>query len=412
MIIRSIHLTNFRNYRRLDLDVGPSVNIIYGFNAQGKTNIIEAINVCSCLSSHRTSKDRDLINFDAEEYEVGLELSDPEDNYKTDLSVTYMTERSSENKTSSPKRIMKQDSMQISKVASYLGICNTVIFAPEDLNLIKGAPSVRRKFLNLLISKTSPTYFDLLNKYNRLIGQKNASLKSFRGGPVNDETMDFWDYPLADISAEIILYRYRYSLLLSKSASKHHFDISENKEELKISYSTISGSIELINDFLNENVSLDTFMTGRAEKAIYARIKGILSEHLYAKFKGTRQNDSERGITGIGIHKDDLDISLNGLSMKVYSSQGQQRSASLSLKLSELDIIRDFCRTAPILLLDDVFSELDVKRRVSLISGMVDAQIFITCTEKEYIEKELKMLVGGTSLPRYFHVEEGKVTPE
>ena len=99
MIIRSIHLINFRNYRRLDLDVGPSVNIIYGFNAQGKTNIIEAINVCSCLSSHRTSKDRDLINFDAEEYEVGLELSDPEDNYKTDLSVTYMTERSSENNT-------------------------------------------------------------------------------------------------------------------------------------------------------------------------------------------------------------------------------------------------------------------------------------------------------------------------
>ena len=189
-------------------------------------------------------------------------------------------------------------------------------------------------------------------------------------------------------------------------------DISENKEELKISYSTISGSIELINDFLNENVSLDTFMAGRAEKTIYARIKGILSEQLYAKFKGTRQNDSERGITGIGIHKDDLDISLNGLSMKVYSSQGQQRSASLSLKLSELDIIRDFCRTAPILLLDDVFSELDVKRRVSLISGMVDAQIFITCTEKEYIEKELKMLVGGSSLPRYFHVEEGKVTPE
>lgn len=412
MIIRSIHLKNFRNYRRLDLDVGPSVNIIYGFNAQGKTNIIEAINVCSCLSSHRTPKDRDLITFKENEYEIKIDLLDPEDNYKTDLSITYLTEKSEENSTSAPKRILKQDSMQISKIASYLGICNTVIFAPEDLNLIKGAPSVRRKFLNLIISKTSPTYFDLLNKYNRLIGQKNASLKSFRGGPANDETMDFWDYPLADISAEIILYRYRYSLLLNKFSSRHHLDISEEKENLKISYSTIQGSIELINAFLEENALLDAFINGSAERGIYARIKGILSEHLYSKFKGMRQNDSERGITGIGIHKDDLEITLNDMSMKIYSSQGQQRSAALSLKLSELDIIRDFCRSSPILLLDDVFSELDAKRRVSLISGMVNAQIFITCTEREYIEKELGTLVDGASLPRYFHVENGTVTPE
>lgn len=412
MIIRSIHLKNFRNYRRLDLDVGPSVNIIYGFNAQGKTNIIEAINVCSCLSSHRTPKDRDLITFKENEYEIKIDLLDPEDNYKTDLSIAYLTEKSEENSTSAPKRILKQDSMQITKIASYLGICNTVIFAPEDLNLIKGAPSVRRKFLNLIISKTSPTYFDLLNKYNRLIGQKNASLKSFRGGPANDETMDFWDYPLADISAEIILYRYRYSLLLNKFSSGHHLDISEEKENLKISYATIQGSIELINAFLEENALLDAFINGSAERGIYARIKGILSEHLYCKFKGMRQNDSERGITGIGIHKDDLEITLNDMSMKIYSSQGQQRSAALSMKLSELDIIRDFCRSSPILLLDDVFSELDAKRRVSLISGMVNAQIFITCTEREYIEKELGTLVDSTSLPRYFHVENGTVTPE
>ncbi|MCR5616884.1 MAG: DNA replication/repair protein RecF [Clostridiales bacterium] len=412
MIIESIHLTDFRNYRRLDLDVGPSVNIFYGFNAQGKTNIIEAVNVCSCLSSHRTSKDRDMISFGEKGFEIKIDLLDPEDNYKTDLSVSYLLEKTEKNPSSVPKRILKQDSLQISKVASYLGICNTVIFAPEDLNLIKGAPSVRRKFLNLIISKTSPSYFDLLNRYNRLIGQKNACLKSFRGGRPDDDKMDFWDYPLADISAEIILYRYRYSLLLSKYASKHHLNISGEKEDLKISYSTIQGSVELINAFLKENASLDSFIDGSAQKAIYVPIKAMLSEHLLSKFRATRQNDSERGITGTGIHKDDLDITLNGLPMKNFSSQGQQRSAALSLKLSELYMIREFCRTSPILLLDDVFSELDVNRRVSLISGMVNAQIFITCTEREYIEKELGSLVNGTSLPRYFHVENGNVTPE
>lgn len=412
MIIRSIHLTNFRNYRRLDLDVGPSVNIIYGFNAQGKTNIIEAINVCSCLASHRTTKDRDLITFDENEYKIKIDLLDPSDDYKTELEVDYYTEKSAENTKSSPKRVLMQDNMQISKVASYLGICNTVIFAPEDLNLIKGAPSVRRKFLNLLISKTSPTYFDLLNRFNRLEGQKNASLKSFKGGPANDEIMDYWDYPLADVSAEIILYRYRYSLLLSRYAAAHHLDISENKEKLKICYSTISGSIDLINGFLEENASLDAFIDGSAQKAIYGPIKAMLSKYLYSKFKATRQNDSERGITSTGIHKDDLDISLNDMSMKLYSSQGQQRSAALSLKLSELDIIRDFCHSSPILLLDDVFSELDVKRRINLISGMIDAQIFITCTEKEDLENKLGSLINTSSLPRYFHVDDGNVVSE
>lgn len=412
MYIKNIRLTNFRNYGRIDLDVGPSVNIIYGNNAQGKTNLIEAVNVCSCISSHRTSKDRDLIKFGEKEYITELLLHDDEYDTDTSISASFYTEESEDNPNSTAKRELKHDGMAVDKISEYMGICNTVIFAPEDLNLIKGAPSVRRKFLNLIISKTSPSYFDLLNRYNRLIGQKNACLKSFRGGKPDDEKMDFWDYPLADISADIILFRYRYSLLLSKYASRHHLDISEEKENLEITYSTIQGSVELINAFLKENASVDSFIDGSAQKAIYGPIKAMLSEHLLSKFKGTRQNDSERGITGIGIHKDDLDITLNGLSMKNFSSQGQQRSAALSLKLSELDMIREFCRTSPILLLDDVFSELDVKRRVSLISGMVNAQIFITCTEREYIEKELGSLVSGSSLPRYFHVENGNVTAE
>ena len=152
MIIKSIHLNNFRNYRRLDLEVGPSVNIVYGFNAQGKTNIIEAINVCSCLSSHRTSKEKDLITINEDEYEVSLDLSDTKDNFETSLFVGYYTDKSSKTNYSSNKRILKQDNMVVPKIAQYLGICNTVIFAPEDLNIVKGAPSIRRRFFNLIIS--------------------------------------------------------------------------------------------------------------------------------------------------------------------------------------------------------------------------------------------------------------------
>ena len=412
MIIKSINLYNFRNYRRLNLNVGPSVNIIYGFNAQGKTNIVEAINVCSCLSSHRTAKEKELITFNENEFDISMDLFDPYDSSDTSLTYSYYTENSSLVKTSMPKRVVKQDSIQIDRISNYIGICNTVIFAPEDLNLIKGSPSIRRKFFNLLISKISPSYFGLISSYSRLLNQKNTTIKSFKGGKPDDIALDFWDYPLADVSAEIILYRYRYSKLLSESASKHHLMISDNKENLNISLNTITGSIEVINNFFKENDYLTAFIEGKAPEAIYARIKGILSEYLYSKFKGARQNDCERGITGIGVHKDDLDISLNGLSAKTYSSQGQQRSAALSLKLSELDIISNACKTAPILLLDDVFSELDVNRRVSLLSGMVDAQIFITCTEREYIEKELNALISDKTDIRFFHVENGNVITE
>ena len=252
MIIKSLNLINFRNYRRLNLNVGPSVNIIYGFNAQGKTNIVEAINVCSCLTSHRTSKDKELITFGENEFEISMDLFDPYDNSDTSLFYGYYTENSKLTKSSVPKRIVKQDQMQIDKIANYMGICNTVIFAPEDLNLIKGAPSIRRKFFNLLISKISPYYFSLISNYGRLLEQKNSTIKSFKGGKPDDLTLDFWDYPLADVSAEIILYRYRYSLLLSDSATKHHGIISNNAEELKVTLNTITGSIELINKFFNK----------------------------------------------------------------------------------------------------------------------------------------------------------------
>ena len=414
MYIKNIRLTNFRNYGRIDLDVGPSVNIIYGNNAQGKTNLIEAINVCSCISSHRTSKDRDLIKFGEKEYITELLLHDDEYDTDTSISASFYTEESEDNPNSTAKRELKHDGIAVDKISEYMGICNTVIFAPEDLNLVKGAPASRRKFLNMLISKVSPTYYDALNRTNRVINQKNVSLKSFKGDikKADDNVLDFWDFSLADLSAEMIMFRYRFTELLSRKASSHHSVISDGKEVLNISYSTIGGAVELLERSFESEQELHMFITGTLSEAIYARIKGILSEYILSKLKASRKYDVEKGISMSGIHRDDLDIKLDGLSMKNYSSQGQQRSAALSLKLAELQIIKDFTRSAPILLLDDVFSELDSGRRVSLLSGMKDAQIFITCTDREYIENELAKFLMTDIEPVFFRVTSGSCIRE
>ena len=302
MFIKSIHLENFRNYGRLDLDVGPSVNIFYGNNAQGKTNLVEGIYVASSVTSHRTSKDTDLIKFGENEYKVSLDH----------------------------------------KISEYIGVCNIVIFAPEDLNIVKNAPSFRRKFLNTLISKISPSYFNLLSNYSRLLAQKNALLKSIRSSDsmpsLVDEQLNFWDYSLADLSAEIILKRYKFVKLISDIACKHHGSISGGKENLSIEYNTIFGVVGALETFLTKNSKYDEYMSKGLSESDYGRIKGILSDLVLAKLKSVRNYDIDKHISSTGIHRDDIVIKLDGLVMKSFSSQGQQRTAALALKLSEQDV--------------------------------------------------------------------------
>jgi len=414
MIIDNIKLHNFRNYGRLELSVGPSVNIFYGDNAQGKTNLIESINVCSTITSHRTSKDRDLIKLGESEYEISLGLKDLSDGFNTSIFAGFYTEKSDLISGNTAKRILKQDGVQTERIADYLGLCNTVIFAPEDLNIVKGAPASRRKFLNTMISKISPVYFDLLTRTNRLINQKNAYLKSCGGKRSNadDNALDFWDFSLADLTAAMIINRYRYILLLADKAVAHHLDISDGSEKLEMSYSTITGSVELIDAYLDENDMRLDFISQGLSAASESEIKGRLSSFVLSKLRNCRANDIEKSVSTVGIHRDDIDIKLNGLQMRAFSSQGQQRSAALSLKLSELDIIRDITGSAPVLLLDDVFSELDVNRRVKLLSGMTDAQIFITCTDRTYIEDEIAHFARNSENIRYFHVLGGIIEKE
>ena len=414
MIIRKISLTNFRNYGRLDIEVGPSVNVIYGNNAQGKTNIIEAVSVGSSVFSHRTSKDREMIKFGENEYVIELNCHDEFYDSDTDLKACYLTDKSALNDKKTSRRQLFQDGMQIPSISQYLGVCNTVIFAPEDLEIVKGMPSSRRKYLNSLICKVSPSYYDMLGRTKRIIDQKNACLKSFRGryDESHEQELEYWDFSLADLSSYLILERYRYCLMVSHKASMHHSVISDGKENLKVRYSTVTGSEGVIRGILNTDDMFNQFKAGTLSEAILAQIRGALTEFILSKLRSDRLSDVEKGICNNGVHRDDMDIRLNGLSMRQYSSQGQQRSASLALKLAELEIIREKTRSSPILLLDDVFSELDEGRRVSLLSGMNAAQIFITCTDRSFVEGELSGLVAGENDIRFFRVENGQVFAE
>ncbi len=410
MFIRSIHLENFRNYGRLDLDVGPSVNIFYGNNAQGKTNLVEGIYVASSITSHRTSKDSDLIKFGQNEYKVSLDLTDDDDS-NLQLSAAYYTEKSKLSKYGRPGRLLIRDNAAVDKISEYIGVCNIVIFAPEDLNIVKNAPAYRRKFLNTLISKISPSYFNLLSNYSRLLAQKNIFLKSIRPDKMPDmveEQLDFWDFSLAELSAEIIIRRFKFAKLISDIASKHHSGISGGKENLSIEYSTVFGVVGALETFLNKNSKYDVFMGKGLSEADYGRLKGILSDLVLAKLKSVRNMDIDKHISTIGIHRDDIVIKLDGLEMKKYSSQGQQRTAALALKLSELEIIKMFVSSTPILILDDVFSELDKTRRLSLVSAMKGAQIFITCTDKNMIGEEIDV-IGGNDKAEFYCVSGGNI---
>ena len=393
MFIRSIHLENFRNYGRLDLDVGPSVNIFYGNNAQGKTNLVEGIYVASSITSHRTSKDSDLIKFGENEYKAGLDLTD-DDGSDVHLVSGYYSEKSSMSRSGRPGRILIADNAPVDKISDYIGICNIVIFAPEDLNIVKNAPAFRRKFLNTLISKVSPSYFNLLTNYSRLLAQKNALLKSIKPNSksdLTDQQLDFWDFSLAESSAEIILKRYRFAKLISDTASKHHGSISGGKENLSIEYNTVFGVVGALETFLTKNSKYDDYMGKGLSEGDYGRIKGIISS--------------------IGIHRDDILIKLDDLEMKKFSSQGQQRTAALALKLSELEIIKMFVSSTPILILDDVFSELDKTRRLSLVQAMKGAQIFITCTDKNMIGEEIDAIEGANKT-EFYKVDGGIITKE
>lgn len=367
MKLVKIDLKNFRSYRELSLEFDSDINVLYGENAQGKTNVLEAIYICSCLRSHRTSRDFELIYNEKKEYEINVEFKDlnSSDNYSEEIDILYLESVLGDPARIKNKRIIKHNGIKLSKSSEIMGVFNAVIFAPEDLMLIKEGPSTRRRFLDILISQIRPSYFNELNTFVKILSQRNSLLKQMRDNKAEREYdhISIWDISLAKSAAKIIATRFKFVEKIDEIASKYHKEISYGKEILKVKYKTIAG-------IANKN------SVEEIEEIIISKLKNMFYE------------DVERGSTFCGPHKDDVEIYLDGDGIKSFSSQGQQRTAVLSMKIAELEIIKNETGKTPVLLLDDVMSELDIKRRRILLSCIGKAQVILTCTDKSHVAED------------------------
>ncbi len=395
MRVSRIQLKDFRNYERLTVDVEPGINVFFGENGQGKTNLLEAMYLCACARSHRTSRDADLIRMGADGYSAGVRFFDAR-GYEDEITISYLDAVPGDPQRVRATRIVTRDDSRLHRIADMMGVFNAVIFAPEDLMLVKEGPSNRRRYLDILISQVRPSYFYDLQVFQKILQQRNRLLKTMRdksagpggGEPSSDrDQLDVWDVSLAASSARIIRERLLFASRIAEKAADHHNRISIGKEKLNVRYRTVAG--------LRLDMSLED-----------------MADLLYRKQKAMVSEDVLRGLTSVGPHRDDLDLTLDGNNMRLFASQGQQRSAVLAMKQAELAIVREETGDMPVLLLDDVMSELDAGRRASLLEGMKEAQVFVTCTEADHIDSQLDGLLGtgGREAIHYYRVSNGQVT--
>jgi DNA replication and repair protein RecF len=342
MYVKRVTLRNYRNYKDMSICLHPGLNIFYGDNAQGKTNFLESIYLCGTGRSHRTSKEKELIYWNSES---GLVKSDIRSgNIDTSIQIQLFNVK--------PK-IVKVGGVKINKLSELLGNLNVVMFSPEDLKLIKEGPIFRRRFMDVEISQVKPKYYYNFQQYNRVLMQRNNLLKSVKGDRSKAKTLDVWDEQLSEYGSHIVKYRIEFIKKISILAKLVHRKITSGNEELSIYYSS---------KFKNIN----------------NREEGKIA--IYKDLVDSRKKDIERGFTSVGPHRDDIDFYINNIDVKTYGSQGQQRSAALSLKLSELEFMRSECLEYPVLLLDDVLSELDIKRQKYLLENLKNIQTILTCT--------------------------------
>lgn len=337
MIINSIKLKNFRTYKDKEFTLSPGTNIFFGNNAQGKTNILEAIYVCALGKSFRTRKDAELIRF-------GNEFGGVEVNFKDkyrEKNINFLV-------SSKSKKQIKINGIKQQKISDLFGNLLVVLFSPEDMFFVKGDPCERRKNFDMLISQLSPSYMHILQEYYKVLEQRNQLIKN------NEKKIDkvelcIWDEKLAELNIKIRDIREKYICKLQPIFSKYHNEISEQKENVVLKYKTqIKGNKEDVLKLIKDRCILDF----------------------------------RRGFTSVGIHRDDYIFEINDLNFGLFGSQGQIRTAILSLKLAEKDLIYEEKDEMPILLLDDVMSELDEKRRKYLYEKLKNAQVLITCTDK------------------------------
>ena len=358
MIIKSLELQNFRNYENLKLDFDSGTNIFYGDNAQGKTNILEAIYLIATTKSHKGSKDSDIIQFGHEAAHIRSYL------YKEDVTRQVdMHLRKSKTKG------IAIDSQRIKKAADLLGLLNVVFFSPEDLSIIKNGPAERRRFIDMELCQLDSFYLYNLNHYNKIVNNRNKLLKDLFMNPGLKETLSIWDSQLLSYGSKIIERRSLFIEQLNQIIFDIHNRLSGGKEQIKIVY--------------EKNVEID---------------------NLEEKLRLNQDKDIYLKQTTVGPHRDDISFIVNDIDIRKFGSQGQQRTAALSLKLSEIELVKKSRKDTPVLLLDDVLSELDSNRQNYLLNSIGDIQTIITCTGlAEFVNNRFE-------INKVFKVKEGTVS--
>lgn len=334
MYIESIKLSNFRNYGSLELAFDQGTNIFYGDNAQGKTNILESVYLCGTSKSHKGSKDKEIIRFGEDESHIRMMVKKDGLSYKIDMHLR-------KNKAKG----VAINGLPIRKARELLGVVNLVFFSPEDLNIIKNGPGERRRFLDSELCQLDKVYLTDLAGYNHIVNQRNRLLKDLYMQPKLKDTLDVWDMQMVSYGNKIIRKREEFIEELNEIIHEIHGNLTGSTENLEVIY--------------EPNVK-----------------SGDFEETLFKN----RDRDIRMKLTGAGPHRDDFCVSVNGVDIRKYGSQGQQRTAALSLKLSEIYLVKKRIGDTPVLLLDDVLSELDSRRQTYLLESIHDIQTMITCT--------------------------------
>lgn len=360
MFIRSLELKNYRNYDELSMEFSSGTNLLYGDNAQGKTNILEAVYLAATTKSHRGSKDREMIQFHADEAHIRIQYEKQDIIHQLDMHL----------KKNRAKGVAI-DRIPIRRSSDLLGQIPVIFFSPEDLKIIKNGPSERRKFMDLELSQLESLYLYYLSKYNKILMQRNNLLKQIKFQENLIDTLEAWDIQLVKYGSEIIRYRKDFIEHLNLIIRDIHKRLTGQQEEIKIEY--------------ENSVAYDSFLT---------------------EIKKKRNVDLKYATTNIGPHRDDIRFLVNDIDIRRFGSQGQQRTAARSLKLAQIQLVKEVLKDSPILLLDDVLSELDSHRKVYLLEGIREIQTFITCTGlDEFIDQHLP-------IQRMFQIKAGKVVKQ
>ena len=357
MHITRIQLTDFRNYAALDLEPCAGVTVLVGDNAQGKTNALEAVYLTCTGRSHRTRQDRELVRWGAPFAAVRVDAQRRDGSHQVEILLPAMG-----------RRRLKIAGQEASRSGELLGHVTGVLFSPEDLRTVKDGPAERRRFVDMALSQIRPAYYYALQRYARALKQRGEALRIVAAQPAYLATLDAWDEQLAAAGAELTRHRRAYIEKLSRMAAETHRDIADDREALEIRY-------------------LPSVSGGEDAQA-----------NLEALF-AARETDVRRMTTSVGAHRDDVQILVEGRDVRAFGSQGQQRTAALAMRLSELDVMREQLDEWPMLMLDDVMSELDPGRRRQLVGRLTGIQTFITCTDAEDL--------AGAEVGQAWRVENG-----